>query len=49
MDDPHRLTMWVIHTQSAMLKRVDHLPGFSALAPDVVEEKKCFSELVVLP
>ncbi len=31
-----------------MLKRVSHLPGFLALASDVVEEKKCFSELVHL-
>src|SRR2546423_15537179 len=31
-----------------MLKRVSHLPGFLALASDVVEEKKCFSELVPL-
>ncbi len=34
--------------QSAFLKRVDHLPGFSALASDGVEEKECFSELVHL-
>src|SRR5207247_9732815 len=34
--------------QSAILKGVDHLPGFSALASDGVEEKECFSELVHL-
>ena len=31
--------------QSAMLKRGSHLLGFSALASDGVEEKKCFSVL----
>jgi len=31
-----------------MLKRVDHLPGFSALASDVGEQKECFSQLVHL-
>jgi hypothetical protein len=31
-----------------MLKRVSHLPGFSALTFDAVEEEECFSELVPL-
>src|SRR6266487_3122572 len=33
-------------TQSAIRKRVSHLPGFSALTSDTGEEEECFSELV---
>jgi hypothetical protein len=37
-----------VSIQSAMLKRVSHLPGFSALTFDAGEEEECFSELVPL-
>jgi hypothetical protein len=35
-------------TQSAMPKRVSHLPGFSALTSDTLSEEECFTELVPL-
>jgi len=35
-------------TQSAVLKRVSHLPGFSALTSDTLSEEESFSELVPL-
>ena len=35
-------------TQSAILKRVSHLPGFSALTCDTLSEEEGFSELVPL-